>query len=328
MISVICPVFNEEKYIKSLLEFFIKAMPEEKELLLIDGGSTDATFKIIQQYCVKYSNISLFKNADKYVPFALNTGVKHAKGDIIIRLDAHTEYAADYFTKILDCFNNTNADIVGGPMRAIGKNDFQKAVAYATSTKMGIGNSNFHFDRFSGFTDSVYLGAWKKHIFYATGLFDEKMKRNQDDEFHYRAKSLGFKTYQDSAITSYYYPRDTPKKLFKQYFEYGLYKPLVLKKIKSEIKLRHLIPAAFVMYLLSLIFIHYLWWWLPLGIYTSAAVYFAIKNKLSFRVRLYVFGCYFIIHIAYGLGVLFGVSKILNTDKPGVIKMIERRQHA
>jgi hypothetical protein len=175
---------------------------------------------------------------------------------------------------------------------------------------MGVGNSNFHFEDFSGYTDSVYLGAWRRQIFNTTGLFDEMMKRNQDDEFHYRAKSLGFKTYQDKQIRSYYYPRDSASKLFRQYFEYGLYKPLVLKKIKSEVKLRHLVPAGFVLYLFSLLFIHNIYWFIPLFAYTAAALYFAWKGSNSWQVRAYIFCCYFILHFSYGAGFLLGLRKL------------------
>ena len=89
----------------------------------------------------------------------------------------------------METFGKTGADIVGGPMRAKGKTSFQNAVAKSTSSVFGIGDSGFHNDKKSGYVDSVYLGAWKREIFADTGLFDVDMKRNQDDEFHYRAKS-------------------------------------------------------------------------------------------------------------------------------------------
>jgi succinoglycan biosynthesis protein ExoA len=312
MISVVCPCLNEKKYISLVLDFFVNSQPDDKELILVDGGSDDGSIAIIEAYMKKYDNISLLRNPNKYVPYALNMAIRKAKGDIIIRLDAHTEYANDYFTQIIKCFEETRADIVGGPMRAIGKTDFQKAVAYATSTKMGIGNSQFHFEEFTGFTDSVYLGAWKREIFRKTGMFDERMIRNQDDEFHYRAKSLGFKTYQDNLIRSFYYPRDSASKLFKQYFGYGLYKPLVLKKIKSEIKWRHLLPTGFVFYLASLLFIHNIYWFIPAFMYVAAASFFAATARTSVPVRFYVFYCYFILHIAYGSGFVTGLKKIWN----------------
>ena len=195
MISVICPIYNESAYIQKLLDFYTKALPAEKELLLVDGDSSDNTCAIIEAYRLNHPDIHLLHNPERIVPYALNRAIEVAKGDIIIRLDAHTDYSPDYFEKILDVFAKTDADIVGGPMRIAAGNTVQNAIGYATSTMFGIGNSSFHFEGYEGYADSVYLGAWKRSIFKTTGLFDVNFKRNQDDEFHYRAKGMGFKIY-------------------------------------------------------------------------------------------------------------------------------------
>lgn len=310
MLTAICPVYNEENYIHNVIEFFLKAKPVDKELYIIDGNSSDKTVEIVKKYQETNSNIYLLDNPDKYVPYALNKAIKASKGDPIVRLDAHTKYADDYFEQILDTFNRVDADIVGGPMRAIGDTSFQKAVAFSTSTKMGVGDSSFHFEQEEGYADTVYLGSWKREIFDEVGYFDERMVRNQDDEFHYRAKSFGKKVYLNPRITSYYYPRAEPSKLFKQYYQYGLYKPLVLKKIKSAVKLRHLIPSGFVLYLLSLplIAISTLWL-LPLLIYILLALYFTTKAPFDIKTKLNVFISYPILHIAYGSGFILGLFK-------------------
>jgi succinoglycan biosynthesis protein ExoA len=312
MITVICPVFNEAAYIKSLLDFFARALPAEKELILVDGNSTDATCDIIDQYKQQHPhlNIRLLQNPDRYVPFALNKAIPHASGDLVVRLDAHTDYDLDYFERIIDVFERTNADIVGGPMRIAAGNNIQNAIGYATSTIFGVGNSSFHFEDYEGVADSVYLGAWKKNIFDKTGLFDTSFKRNQDDEFHYRAKSLGFTVYQHPSIKLYYHPRKNLSLLFKQYFEYGLYKPLVLKKIRSAFNLRHIIPSLFSLYLLALPFFLYVgfyFWLIPLFLYLVVSFGFTLRSRKSIVVMLLIPAVYFIIHIAYGIGFIGGL---------------------
>ena len=312
MISVICPVFNESSYIKKVIDFYINALPIEKELFVIDGNSTDNTCEIVKQYIIKNTTIHLLHNPKRTVPYALNMAIEKAKGEIIIRLDAHTDYASDYFEKILSVFKNTNADIVGGPMRIAKGNTTQNAIGYATSTVFGIGNSSFHFEDFEGFTDSVYLGAWKKNIFSKTGLFDVDLKRNQDDEFHYRAKSFGFKVYQHPEIKLYYHPRDTFYSLFKQYYQYGLYKPLVLKKIKSAMRLRHLVPSIFVLYLISLcvlFFIPFYYAIIPLLFYIIGDLYFSLRSKKELSEILAISVVYPILHISYGIGFMLGLTK-------------------
>lgn len=308
-ISVVCPVFNESNYIAAVLDFFTHAAPADKELWIIDGGSTDNTCTIVNEWAEKYPNIHLLHNARKYVPYALNAAIPQCTGSFIVRLDAHTHYAPDYFEAILSAFEKSGAEIVGGPMRAAGRTPFQKAVAYCTSTAFGIGDSSFHDDTKEGFADSVYLGAWKRSIFKITGLFDEQMMRNQDDEFHYRAKSKGMKIYLDPAIRSTYFPRSTFKSLFRQYFQYGLFKPLVLKKVRSGIRLRHLIPAGFVIYLLLL---PVLWCFTgiyslaPLLLYFFLAMMFAVRKSGEFIYRLLIYPT---LHISYGLGFILGLPK-------------------
>lgn len=312
MITVICPVYNEEEYIENVLKFFIDAQPEDKELILVDGGSTDRTVEIIEKWADKFSNIRILQNKNKFVPYALNLAIKNSNGDPIIRLDAHTIYEKNYFEKILETFEKTNADIVGGPMRKIGFTDFQKAVAYATSSPFGIGDSKIHKSDYNGESDHVYLGAWKRKLFDEIGYFDEKLIRNQDDEFHYRAKSFGKKIYLSSEIISYYFPRKTFRSLFKQYFEYGLFKPIVLKKIKSEIKLRHLIPALFAIYILLLPLIVLLnkFFLIPLLIYFLLSFIFTFQSKENFKRKLLIFVLFPIIHFAYGFGSILGFARI------------------
>jgi len=312
MITIVCPVYNESKYIKNVLDFCIKALPEKKEVIFIDGDSTDDTCTIINEYKRLHPQIILLRNEKRFVPFALNKAIKEASGEMIIRLDAHTDYALDYFEKVIETFNATNADIVGGPMRIAKGNAIQDAIGYATSTFFGVGNSSFHFEDFEGFTDTVYLGAWKKNIFSTTGYFDETLKRNQDDEFHYRAKSLGFTIYQSPNIQLYYHPRNTFKKLFKQYFEYGLYKPMVLKKIRSGFNYRHLIPALFVLYLVSLLLFAangYYYAFLLVVIYIGTNFTFASISKRNLPGVFLIAYAYFVIHLAYGTGFLAGIIK-------------------
>ncbi|MBK7230516.1 MAG: glycosyltransferase family 2 protein [Ignavibacteriales bacterium] len=308
MLTLICPVFNEVNYINNILNFFLESNPTEKEIYFIDGGSTDNTVQIIQNFIKKNSNIKLLINPNRFVPFALNLGIKSSKGDPIIRLDAHTIYSIDYCEKILEVFNETNADIVGGPMIKSGESFFQKTVAYCSSTSLGIGNSKIHQVNYDGPSDHVYLGAWKRNLFNDIGYFDENLLRNQDDEFHYRAKSMGKKIFLSSRIKSQYFPRKNLKKLFSQFFQYGLFKPLVLQKVKSEFKFRHIIPSIFVLYVLLLpLWYNSLLLSSMLFVYFLLVTIFAESSHLSLYSKILCFVVYPTIHVAYGLGFLFGL---------------------
>lgn len=309
-ISIICPVFNEIDFIEDLIRFLEKVEPVNKEIIFIDGGSNDGTVETINAEIRHNTNIRLLHNKKKIVPFALNMAIPQCKADIISRIDAHTEYAPDYFTKILETFEKVDADIVGGPTRTKARNNVQHAVAHAICTRFAIGGSLVHQEDYRGYSDSVTFGAWRKKMFEKTGLFDTDLKRNQDDEFHYRSKSLGFKIYQEPDIKLWYYPRNTLAGLFRQYYQYGLYKPMVLRKIRSEIKLRHLAPAGFVLYLALCLFACF--WWpvlIPLFLYVLLDLMFTLKSGLTNRQKLILFIVYPTIHISYGIGFLRGLFK-------------------
>lgn len=312
MITVVCPVYNEERYIAGILEMFIAWDYPRKELLIIDGGSSDGTTRIVESYVRSYPSIRLLSNPDRYVPFALNKAIRESSGDPVIRLDAHTEYAPNYFNSVIHAFDKSKADIVGGPMRVKMDTPFRNAVAIATSTPFGIGDSSFHYENLEGFVDSVYLGAWRRAIFKEVGYFDEQLYRNQDDEFHYRAKAYGKKIYQDPAIKSYYTPRGDFSSLFRQYYQYGLFKPLVLRKVSSGVRFRHLVPSGFILYLLILTFLYtYTLFLLPILIYLLILIYFGIRNishpEVAWRLAL----IFPVLHISYGIGFLTGLIRMI-----------------
>ena len=315
-ISVICPTYNEEKYIGDVIKFFISAKPADKEFFIIDGGSLDKTREIVKEFCGSYPNIYLIDNPNRYVSFALNLGIEKSHSDIIVRLDAHSKYSDDYFEKILETFSEVDADIVGGPYLTDFKSDFENAVGQAISTQFGIGNSKSHQANYKGYIDSVAFGAFKKKIFYEIGKFDERLVRNQDDEFNYRANSFGKKVYQNPEIKFWYYPRSSLRTLFIQYFQYGLYKPLVLQKVKSESKLRHLIPSLFVLYLLVLpLSIFSFWLTLPFAAYLLGLTLVSFTRKGRLKIKIISLSIYPTIHIAYGIGFLFGLSKLKKLGK-------------
>lgn len=312
MISAICPVLNEIDNIEVVLDFFVNAKPDDKELIVIDGGSIDGTREVILSWSKCYNQIILANNPKKYVPFGLNQAIKLSKGNIIVRLDGHSKYSRDYFEKILETFDKSGADVVGGPMNAVGKTGLQKAIAYATATIFGIGNSKFHNINFEGYSDHVYLGAWYKDLFEELGNFDERLKVNHDDDFSYRARSKGKKIFINPEIKSYYFPRSTLIDLLKQYFMYGFEKTMVSRNVISELKFRHIIPPLFSIYFLCLpIYFLYPILFIPLYSYLLLNIYFSlIKSKQKFRIRLLTLVVFPVIHLSYGIGYILGIKNI------------------
>lgn len=316
-LSVIIPCYNEEKYIVSLLNFLKQSQHQLHEIIIMDGMSDDLTLKLAAPFLQEIPILKICENPQRKVAFGLNKAIEMCSGDVIVRLDAHSKYSGDYFEKIIQTFENTDADIVGGPTRTAFQSPFQEAVAYVFNTPLGMGDSSVHDVNYSGYTDSVTFGAWKKKIFETTGLFDTRLKRNQDDEFHYRARSFGFKIYQNSDIKLWYFPRSSWLSLFRQYFEYGLYKPLVLKKIKSGRSLRHIIPSAFVLYMLIFLTLVWVDWRIsiPMFLYISLMLFYTLKSKGSLISKICIPTVYPAIHLGYGLGFILGIFRLYRQNK-------------
>ena len=171
ILSVICPILNGEKYITdNILTFFINSKPLDKELLIIDGGSGDRTTEIVRDWCQKYANIKLIQNPHKYVPHALNIGIKESKGQFISRLDVHTVYPKNYFEKCIELSKSINADNIGGTLISCGVSIYGKAIAHSMSSIFGVGNSTPRIKKFDGFVNAVAFGFWNKKVFYKYGI--------------------------------------------------------------------------------------------------------------------------------------------------------------
>lgn len=311
LISVICPTYNEEKFIEKVLEFCVKAIPLDKEIIFVDGGSSDRTIDIIKEYQIKAPGIKLLHNSYKYVPYALNIAIRESKGQYIARIDAHTNYPPDYFKSCLEAIKESGADNVGGYIHSRGEGLVGKAIAYAMSSSFGVGNSSFRTTIKDGFVETVPFGFWPKEVFEKYGLFDEELIRNQDDEFNYRILKKGGKIFQSSKIESHYFVRNSLKSLFRQYFQYGLFKPLVIKKVGKVVKLRHIIPTLFILYLLltPILIVQFPLGLIPLLVYLFVSIYLSLKNHFSLYRSILLISAFFVLHFSYGLGFLIGLLR-------------------
>lgn len=320
LVSVICPIRNEEGYISQCLESLANQPydPHKLEILVVDGMSDDQTREIVQQYAEKYPNIRLLDNPKRFVPFALNIGIRQARGKYIIRMDGHAKAAADFVEKSIAALENNEADCVGGPITSVNDSETGKAIALGMSSPFGVGNSRFRtsVDK-PCYVDTLAFPAFKREVFLKIGLFDEEMVRCQDDEFNFRIRKSGGKILLTPEIKSWYYPRAGFKKLWKQYFGYGLWKIRVLQKHFWKMQLRHFFPAGFVLSLLLPLILSF---FIPgayrvsigiAGLYIAASVLAAgltwrrNREVSPFKILL----SFYILHFSYGIGFLWGLIK-------------------
>lgn len=322
MLSVICPIYNEERYIRKCIESILaQDYPKNNlEVIFADGMSTDRTREIITEYTAKYPWIRIIDNPRRIVPPALNAAIAASKGDIIMRLDAHAEYPNDYFSTLVKGLEDYGADNIGGICITLPVNEFakSKAIAYVLSSKFGMGNSDFR----TGVskpkeTDTVPFGCWHREVFDKIGYFDNDLVRNQDDEFNGRLRKHGGKIIVLPEVKIKYYARDSIKKVWRMFYQYGLFKPLVNKKLGSPATIRQLFPPLFVIGLilglaLSIIWKLFIWIYLSVIIlYILLDVIFSFKDNAPIKESLYRLIIYPCVHIAYGMGYVSGLWRII-----------------
>jgi len=319
-ISILIPIYNEEKYISECIESILKSDYNKgnMEIILIDGGSNDKTLKIINKYYKKYNFIKILHNEKKIVPVAMNIGIKEAKGEYIIRLDAHASYPTDYFSKLIYWHKDLDADNVGGIWitDVINKNTYSNAIKKILSNKFGVGSAKFRIGIENiEEVDTVPFGCYKKEAFNKYGLYDERLVRNQDIELNKRIINSGGKIYLLPNVSCTYYARENFTDLARNNFANGKWNILTAyftKTVKS-LSLRHFIPLIFVLSLILpiifSIFIPIVWWISPISLASYLALVIIISIKLNSKETslLYLIMGFLILHLSYGLGSLVGI---------------------
>lgn len=321
-LSVICPIYNEEKHIAACLDSILRQdfPKEEMEVLLVDGMSSDRTREIVQQYTAQYPFIFLLDNPKRIVPTGLNIGIRVAQGDVIIRLDAHAIYPDNYFSVLVDKLYALNADNVGGLCRTLPAKETPvcEAIAAALSSPFGMGDSHFRIGTNKEMqVDTVPFGCFRREVFDKIGYFDEELVRNQDDEFNGRIIKFGGHIYLIPSVVIDYYGRDSIGKVSKMFYQYGLFKPLVNKKLGNPASVRQFFPFFFVLglilgLLLSFVSIFFCILYIAvLALYIFLAAYFSIRQVKGLKRIFLLMGTFFVIHVSYGWGYLRGMIKLL-----------------
>lgn len=325
MLSVICPVYNEEKYIVSCIESILQQdyPRNEMEVLFVDGMSTDRTREIIETYLSKYSFLRLLDNPEKIVPCAMNKGIVESRGEVIVRIDAHTLYAKNYFSVLVRQLGQLQADNVGAVCKTnvLNKNVKTLAIREVLSNKFGVGNSIFR----TGVNevmevDTVPFGCWKREVFDKYGYYDTRLVRNQDIELNKRIVRGGGKIYIVPDTYCTYLARETFKGIAKNNFQNGKWNILTVYFTKQfdSLSLRHFVPMMFVVslilpLLLSVFYLNFIWLAvLSLCLYLCLlfviSCHLALKKQLSIFFLLYSF-C--VLHVSYGCGSIAGLWRVL-----------------
>lgn len=324
MLSVIVPIYNEEKYIAKCLDSILEQdyPKEDMELLLCDGMSKDRTREIIAEYQKKYPWIQLLDNPERIAPCAMNVGIKASKGDIIMRLDAHASYENNYFSALVAALDKYGADNVGAVCRTdvLNKNAKTLAIREVLSNKFGVGNSAFRTGiKGAQEVETVPFGCWRREVFDKYGMYDTRLVRNQDIELNKRIIRGGGKIVIIPDTFCTYLARENYKALAKNNFGNGKWNILTVYYTKEmrSLSVRHFVPLAFVLSLIVPTIVGLFWWpafcvsGLALLMYLLALGTVSAKLTASKGLNFIYLLCSFItLHVSYGWGSLMGILKL------------------
>ncbi|MDE2275414.1 MAG: glycosyltransferase family 2 protein [Burkholderiales bacterium] len=311
IVSIVVPCRNEAAHIDAFVSSALAqqlAAGDELEVVIADGESSDGTREKLAAWQQREPRLRVIDNPQRITSAALNRAVAAARGEVVVRMDVHTEYASDYVAQCLAALRETGAACVGGAWRPVGQGWPQAAIARAFESRFGSGGAASRRVDYTGEVDTVYLGAWWRDALLRLGGFDEALVRNQDDELALRITRGGGRVWQSAAIKSWYTPRASFAALFRQFYQYGYWKVPVIRKHRLPASPRHLVPFAFVATLAILALGGVVWsparWALGgvVGLYAAAALANALALTRSPRDGLGIAWAFACMHGGYGLG--------------------------
>ena len=314
--TVVIPMRNEAGCIASCIESIrANALPAGVtiEVLVLDGDSTDDSAAMVANLAKRDPRIRLLPNPDRLQAAAFNRGLAVARGQYLMRMDAHAWYEPDYIAECLRLLEHTGAGNVGGVQRAEGTSWLTCAIAAAVSSRFAAGDAQYRNATKPAFTDTVYLGAWRTATLRELGGMRADWAVNEDYEMNVRLRAAGGTVYLSPTIRSTYRVRNSLAKLARQYARYGFWKVRTLLEHPGSLRWRQLVAPAFVV---SLVLTPWLvsrfgaWGATHLALYAlanvSASVIVARRSRVALLPALPV--VFLIIHCSWGTGFLAGLA--------------------
>ena len=313
-VSVILPILNEERDLNQCITAILQQdYPADIEIILALGPSIDKTTIIAEKLSAADKRIKLVNNPTGQTATGLNLAINISSYEILCRIDGHSEISRTYIKTAVEIMNNQGAVNVGGLMFADSNNGLQRTIAQAMRSKLGVGSSKFHTGGSAGESETVYLGTFKKSAVVAAGGFDERYIRAQDWELNHRLRKNGGLIWFDPRLVVTYRPRNTFRKLAKQYFQYGRWRRVITRQHQNTVNFRYLAPPIAVLVILLSIFFAVL---INPVFITPILIYFAslvaggvfigkkITDKLLMPLVLAT------MHISWGIGFITSPKKL------------------
>src|SRR3954470_2488570 len=244
-VSVVVPVLNEERHLEAAVTKVLEQdYPGPLEVVLAVGPSRDRTAEVAARLAAGDPRVHVVDNPTGRTPAGLNAAVKMSTGDVVVRVDAHSELSPGYVRRAVELLERTGADNVGGVMLAQGRTPFERAVARAMRSRLGIGGARFHVGGEEGEAETVYLGVFKRATLDRLGGFDDHFHRAQDWELNHRIRTSGGRIWFSPDLWVTYRPRSTWKALALQFFRTGRWRRQVTRRYPETASARYLAPPV------------------------------------------------------------------------------------
>ena len=317
-LSVILPVLNEANHLADAVKAILRQDYQGKfEVILAVGPSKDETLEIANQLAKSDSRVVVVLNPTGRTAAGLNIALAKSNSPIIVRVDGHAEIPSNYLSIAVELLRKTGAVNVGGLMGAVGKTNFEKSVARAMRSPLGVGAAKFHTGGGSGEVDTVYLGCFLREALTEIGGFDERFIRAQDWELNFRLRERGGKIYFDPRLEVTYRPRPNLAALAKQYFEYGRWRRVVSRKHAGTINYRYLAPpVALVGAVISLItgLLVSTWLFVPAGVYAGFTVLAGVALGKGLLEKLLLPAVLITMQMSWGAGFITSPKSLVPQD--------------
>lgn len=321
-VSIIIPCYNEEKTIQTLLDAILaQTYPrEEMEVIIADGLSEDKTRERITSFSDAHPDLALIvvDNAARIIPAGLNLAIGAARGEFIVRLDAHSAPNPDYVTLSVDALTAGKGENVGGvwDIQPGAEGWVAASIAVAAAHPLGVGDALYRHATQAQMVDTVPFGAFRRELIKRIGPFDESLLVNEDYEFNARIRQAGGIIWLDPAIRSIYFARATMRALSIQYWRYGFWKWQMLRRYPETLRWRQALPPLFLLSISGLFLLGFLIPFsffllaLELSLYFLILILAAIKKK-NIGLPLAIA----IMHISWGFGLLWSLLVSLSKVK-------------
>ena len=243
------PIRNEAAHLAAAVgAVAAQGYPGRVRIFLGVGPSEDGTEQVAtelaEQLAADGIDLTVVHNLSGLTPAALNLAIRAGDAPVVVRVDGHSELSDGYIQRAVATMQRSGVVNVGGLQVPVASTPFEQAVAEATTSWLGTGGASYRVGGAAGPVDTVFLGVFDRAAIEAVGLFDEQLIRNQDYELNIRLRKAGGIVWFDPALSVGYRPRSTWRRLARQYFEYGQWKSVVMRRYPEAARLRQVVPVA------------------------------------------------------------------------------------